>query len=380
MFRLSVFEHLSVRLTMAFLLAAILGVALVAVLAYRSTSSEFTAFLRHVETMESMMGGGMMGGMMGRQTFVQAERDFLGNLGRTLWIAGLGGVALAIFLGSLFTAQIVSPLSEVAAAARRIARGDLSQKVKIHGSSELVELGQSFNAMAATLSRDRELRQNLVADIAHELRTPLSVLQGNVEAMLDGVLEANAENLTSLHQETMLLARLVEDLRTLSLAEAGQLKFHPGATDLKELSSQVIDIFQAQSVTRNIKVELATPNDLPLVWADADRTAQVMRNLLSNAFRYTPEGGQVTVRLTPQRDGITVSVRDTGVGIPAEELPYIFERFYRVDRSRTRRTGGSGLGLAIVKQLIEAQGGHVSVESVVGKGSTFFFYLPFQAS
>ncbi|HEY83005.1 MAG TPA: HAMP domain-containing protein [Dehalococcoidia bacterium] len=377
MVKLGIFDRLSVRLTAAFLLAAILGVALVAVLAYRSTSSEFSAFIQHMEAMERMMGHGMMRGMMGGQTFAQAEREFLDNLGRTLWIAGLSGAALAMFLGYLFTRQIVAPLSKVSHAARRVAQGDLGQRVEIHGSGELAELGESFNLMAATLSRDQELRQNMVADIAHELRTPLSILQGNVEAMLDGVMEANAENLTLLHQEIVLLARLIEDLRTLSLAEAGQLRFQPQATDLKEVSRQVIDGFQAQMAAKKVNLRLEAPDDLPQAWVDPERIAQVMRNLLSNALRYTPESGDITVRLTPGSDGITVSVTDTGAGIAPKDLPYIFDRFYRVDRSRTRSTGGSGLGLAIVKQLVEAQGGRVWAESTPGKGSTFAFHVPY---
>jgi signal transduction histidine kinase len=169
---------------------------------------------------------------------------------------------------------------------------------------------------------------------------------------------------------------LVEDLRTISLAEAGQLRLKPQATDLKGVSWQVIEGFQTQLASKNINVGLEAPENLPQAWADPDRTAQVLRNLLSNAFHYTPEGGRITVRLASEADGVTVSVTDTGPGIPPEDLPRIFDRFYRVDRSRTRSTGGSGLGLAIVKQLVEAQGGSVWADSVMGKGSTFTFRLP----
>ncbi|MDP2931062.1 MAG: ATP-binding protein [Chloroflexota bacterium] len=364
------FNRLSVRLTAAFLLAATMGVALVAVLAYRTTSTGFTAFIGHLEAMQ-----GMMGGMMD-STVNQAALEFISNLGQTLWIAGLLGVALALLLGGLFTRQIVAPLGEVATAARRIAKGDLSQKVKIRGSNELADLGESFNTMAQTLSHDRQLRQNMVADIAHELRTPLSVLQANIEAMQDGVLEASAENLASLHQETSLLARLIEDLGTLSLADSGQLEFHPRATDLIKLSSQIMEGMRTQFTSKNVSLALEAPDSLVPVFVDPDRIEQVMRNLLSNAFRYTPEGGRVTLRLVTDSEGVVASVTDTGTGIPSEDLPHVFERFYRVDRSRTRRTGGSGLGLAIVKQLVEAQGGRVWATSQVGKGTTFFFRLP----
>ncbi len=373
---IKMFDRLSIRLTAAFLLAAVMGVALVAVLVNNSTSSDFNAFTRQMESMWQMMGGDMMGGMF---PFAQAAADFTNNLEQTLWIAGLSGAALAILLGYLFTRQIVAPLDRVTAAARRVAQGDLTQRVETSGSGELAELGKSFNQMAATLSRDQRLRQNMVADIAHELRTPLSILQGNVEAMLDGVMEANTENLNSLHQETKLLSRLIDDLRTLSLAEAGQLRFYPEATDMKEVSSQVIDGFQTQFATKNLKVGLEAAEDLPPAWVDSDRTAQVIRNLMSNAFNYTPEGGSITLRLTPGSEGITVSVIDTGSGIPADDLPHVFSRLYRVDRSRTRSTGGSGLGLAIVKQLVEAQGGSVWVESQPGQGATFSFLAPYHS-
>ncbi len=371
MSRESIFNRLSVRLTAAFLLAAILGVALVALLAYRSTSSDFSNFVNSMVASGCMSSGGMMGNIV-----VQAQGEFLDNLGRTLWIAGILGLVLAIVLGGLFTRQIVAPLGKVAAAARRMSQGDLRQRVDIGGTSELAELGESFNTMAEALGHDQELRHNMVADIAHELRTPLAIVRGNVEAMLDGVLATDAENLTSLHQETMLLTRLVEDLRTLSLAEEGQLKFQPEATDLAALARQVVDGFQTQFTAKSISVALESPERLLLAWADPDRTAQVMRNLLNNALNYTPEGGGITIKLTSDRESVIVSVVDTGAGIPPEDLPHIFDRFYRVDRSRTRSTGGSGLGLAIVKQLVEAQGGRVWVDSVMGKGSTFSFGLP----
>ncbi|MDO8715203.1 MAG: ATP-binding protein, partial [Dehalococcoidales bacterium] len=286
---------------------------------------------------------------------------------------------VAIFLGALFTRQIVAPLSKVTAAAKRVARGDFDQKVEIGGSGELDELGQSFNAMAATLDRDQKLRRNMVADIAHELRTPLTILQGNVEAMQDGFLPADTANLNSLHQETLLLTRLVEDLRTLSLAEAGQIEFRPKITDMRDLSKQVVDDFCLQMSAKNIALALEASDNLPEAWVDPERTAQVLRNLLSNAMHYTPEGGSIRVRLNPAADGVVVSVIDTGVGISPDDLAHVFDRFYRVDRSRTRSTGGSGLGLAIVKQLVEAQGGKVWAESIFGKGSTFSFQVPYPA-
>jgi signal transduction histidine kinase len=369
MTKFKTFNRLSVRLTTAFLLAATMGVALVAILAYRATSSGFTNFINHLQAMQGMMG--MMGG-----AFNEAALEFISNLSETLWLVGLLGVALALLLGWLFTRQIVAPLGEVATAARRIAKGDLTQKVRIRGSSELVELGESFNRMAETLSHDRELRQNMVADIAHELRTPLSVLQANIEAMQDGVLEASTESLASLHQETSMLARLIDDLRILSLAESGQLEFHPRNTDLKKLSSRIIEVMGLQFSSKNIDLALEVSDSLAQIFVDPDRIEQVLRNLLSNAYLYTPEGGRVMLKLITDGEDVVASVTDTGAGIPPKDLPHIFERFYRVDRSRTRRTGGSGIGLAIVKQLVEAMGGRVWATSEASKGSTFFFRLP----
>lgn len=367
----SFFNRLSTRLTAAFILSAVIGVVLVALLAYRYTSSDFSSFLHHIENMQ-----GMMGGMMGNQTVREIEQDFRGNLRQTLWIAGIAGLVFAIVLSAVITRQIVAPLSKAAAAAGRVAQGDFKQIVDIGGPAEFNQLGQAFNSMAATLERDKQLRRNMVADIAHELRTPLTVLQGNVEAMLDGVIPADLTHLTSLHQETLLLARLVEDLRTLSLAEAGQLEFRPKPVNLKNLSTQMIGSFRSLLNSKNINAEIEGSDNLPEINVDPERTAQALRNLVNNAIHYTPEGGSIHIVMNAENDGVKLSVADTGIGIAPEDLPRLFDRFFRVDRSRTRITGGSGLGLAIVKQLIEAQGGRVWAESTPGKGSTFSFWLP----
>ena len=367
---MKVLDRLSVKLTLAFVLAAVLGVVLVALLTYRSTSSEFGVYVGHMGGAGRMMGGE-------RGAFSEAEKEFLDNLGQTLWIAGGSGVALAILLGGIFARNIIAPLDKVTSAAKRIAQGDLEQRVDIQGSGEVAELGESFNGMAETLSRDRDLRQNMIADIAHELRTPLSILQGNTEAMIDGVMKPDAENLGSIHQETLHLAQMVDDLRTLSLAEAGQLKYHLQNVNISEVVTTVMEGYKAQLAGSSIHAMIKTEEGLPTVWADPDRIAQVIRNLLGNAIKYSPEGSSITFRLTAGRDGVKVSVIDDGIGIPAEDLPHVFDRFYRVDRSRSRSTGGSGLGLAIVKQLVEAQDGHVWAESTSTKGSTFSFLLPY---
>ena len=381
MFKLTIFDRLSVRLTTAFLLAAILGIALVAVLAYRSTSSDFSTFLTHVEDMDRMMGGGMMGG----QAFAQAERDFRDNLGQTLWIAGLFGVALAIFLGSLFTRQIVAPLDKETMAARRLAQGDLGQRVDIGGSGEIAELGRSFNLMASSLDGSQQSRRRLMADIAHELRTPLTVIEGTVDGVLDGIFKPDAEHLGSIKEQALLLTHLINDLRDLSSAESGQLQLELVPTNMVELVNRKLSQVELKAREKNIRLRLNAPQGVPRVYVDPVRMEQVIANLMTNAIRHTPAGGSVTVAIETMKGDssrqidkphLVISVADSGEGIAPEHLRHIFERFYRVEHSRSRSEGGTGLGLAIVKQMTQAHGGKVWAKSEAGKGSIFYVALP----
>ncbi len=363
----SYWNSLSFRLSAAFLVISASGIALAAVLAYRSGYTELDTFINHM--------GGMMGGMMG-YPLQQARQEYLAGIASFLWVAGAAGVVLSLVLGWLFSRQIAQPLDRIAGAAHKVASGDLDQKVETAGYGEVQDLGESFNNMAATLRRDREVRRNMMADIAHELRTPLSVLQGNIEGMIDGVLPQSRETLDILHGETLELSRLVEDLRTLSLAEAGQLKFELQPVDLGRLVERVADGFRAVAASRKISIELSSAPNLPPVSADPDRTAQVLRNLIDNALKFSPDAGRLDIAVKSDKSGVTVSVADHGPGIPEKSLPLVFERFYRVDPSRSRATGGSGLGLAIARQLIEAQSGTIKAESKPGEGSTFSFTLP----
>lgn len=372
-------DRLSVRLVIGFIIAAIVGVALVSFFTYRAASSNFNQFVSQVNTMDQMMGGGQgMGrGMMAR--LARPIQDFRYDLRRSVWIAGILGAGLAGILGALIAVSIVKPLSKLSLAAKRVRQGDLTARVEPEGSEELSELSESFNSMAAALERDRELRHNMVADIAHELRTPLSVLRGNVEAMLDGVTEPTKENLQSLHEETLLLGRLVEDLRTLTLAEAGQLDLHPETTDMGDLARQTSRSMEAEASARGVGIAVSVASGTPQAHVDGGRTTQALRNLLANAIRYSPRGSAVTVSVSSDARGVVATVKDAGPGIAPEDVPHLFERFFRADRSRSRATGGSGLGLAIVKQLVEAQGGQVWAQSEPGKGSEFSFRVPFAA-
>ena len=289
---------------------------------------------------------------------------------------GIAGV-IALLMGSLLFFQVTLPMRRLSRAAQGIAAGDLSQRV-LTSDDEVGQVARSFNAMAESLQRMEHQRQNMVADIAHELRTPLSVIQGNVEAMLDGVLPASPEELESIHQETVLLNRLIGDLRTLSLAEAGQLALDKQPLDLGELVTRVAEKYrlraEEQSVTLSVQV---TPN-LPQVSADAGRIEQALVNLTENALRYgaSDAGGRVTLGAHAVANGVETWVSDTGPGIAPEDLPHVYERFWRSGKSRNRQTSGSGIGLALVKQLVEAHDGRVSVESAPGQGATFRIVLP----
>lgn len=370
---------LTIKITLAFLVVAVVGVGVVALLVSRATTTEFQDYLQHTRMMQEAIGvpGSMMSGMM--RPLGAVERGFLDAMRNSLWLAGAIAVGMAVALSLFIARRLVAPLRQLTHAAKRVAAGDLSQRVAVSSRDEMGDLAGAFNSMAQALQRNEELRRHLVADIAHELRTPLTVLQGNLEAMLDGVVEPTPANLASLHNEILLLSRLVADLGTLSLAEAGRLELHRAPGNLAALVERTVAASEAQAQERGIVLSLEMAKTTPPVLMDQDRVSQVLRNLLSNAFRYTPSGGSVRVQVSPSQDGVgmmKVCVADTGSGIPAEEVPYIFDRFYRADKSRTRATGGSGIGLAIVKQLVEAHGGRVWAESVPGKGSTFHFTLP----
>ena len=326
------------------------------------------------------------------------EQGFLDQVNRALLLAGALAGGLSILLGLGLSRGLTAPLARLTVAARRIAGGDLSQRVSETGSAEIAALGRAFNQMAADLEKAEELRRNLVADVAHELRTPLSVLQGNLRAILDGVYPLEQAEIAALYDETRLLSRLVDDLHELAQAEAGQLHLDLRPTDLAEVIQTTVANFAIAAEAKEVRLTTDLADGLPPVLADPDRLAQIMRNLLSNALRHTPEAGQIAVSAavlpsTPVMSpsislrtsavegppAVRIVVADTGEGIPADDLPHVFDRFWRASGemgSRSREQGGSGLGLTIARHLVQAHGGEMGVESEVGQGSRFWFSLP----
>jgi two-component system OmpR family sensor kinase/two-component system sensor histidine kinase BaeS len=275
---------------------------------------------------------------------------------------------LTVVIGLLLTRRMVLPLAEVTAAAKEVADGDLSARVRVEGPDDLKILSDSFNQMADALERNDRERRDMLADIAHELRTPLTVLRGKLEGILDGIYPADQEHIVPALEETYLLERLVDDLRLLTLAESRQLPFEKKELDLNDLSRHVISLFQAQAEENKIHLELEGDEIHPQALLDPQRTEQVIGNLIGNALRYVPEGGRVWVDVRRDGDTVLVSVNDNGPGVPEDELPHLFNRFWRGDKSRARASGGAGLGLAIARQLVEAQGGRISAANLPGGG------------
>ena len=299
-----------------------------------------------------------------------------GAIGRFFLWGGLLAIAIALLLTFVLSRRILAPVKALTQAARRLGKGDFSQRVHVRDKGEVGELAQSFNSMADDLERAEQLRRNMVADAAHELRTPLSNIRGYLEAIRDGIMKPDADTIRSLDEEASSLSRLVDDLQELSLADAGKLKLICRKEDISKLINEAVAALQPQAAAKGLMLAVELPEKLPLVDIDSHRIKQVLRNLLENAVAHTSRGGSITVEAGQQGNQIKVSVVDTGEGIPAKDLPNIFERFYRVDKSRARATGGSGLGLTIAKRLVEAHGGRIEARSKPKKGSRFTFTLP----
>ncbi len=335
--------------------------------------------------MEKTVAVEVNGEMVGRVLFAfpagplsmreSPESTFLRSVNRAIIFGAVGSTFVALLLGLLLARTISRPVRALTEATQRIAQGELGLQVEVRSKDELGELGLSFNQMSGDLARSSELRRQMTADIAHDLRTPLSVILGYTEALADDKLQGTPEIYGVMHEEARHLQHLIDDLRTLSLADSGELSLQRQPIAPRELLERVAATHRAKAADKQIAVQVQAGADLPTIDVDPDRMVQILNNLMSNALRFTPEGG--AIRLGAKSDGgmVYLSVQDNGAGIAQADLPNIFARFYRGDKVRNVEEGESGLGLAIAKSLVEAHGGTISIESGLGAGTTFTIAL-----
>ena len=307
------------------------------------------------------------------------ELEFIERINLTLLYGALIGAVIALLLGIFLSRTLTRPIRELTRATHAISEGDLAQEVPVRTNDELGELAQAFNKMSSELSRSVNTRRQMTADIAHELRTPLSLILGHAEAVHDGVLPPTRENFEIIREEATRLEHLVNDLRTLSLADAGELSIALQTVDPSRLVQEVAALYQYETQRKNITLELEIDTPLPDIEVDPGRMTQVLTNILDNATRHTPEGGRITLSAKQAGDFVELAIQDSGPGVPAGSVDRIFERFYRIDASRQRddgTPGGSGLGLAIARSIVQAHNGQLSAESEAGKGLKIIIRLP----
>lgn len=309
------------------------------------------------------------------------QRQFQVVVQQALVVSGFAALVAAVVVSLFVSRRVVEPLHALSTVSRRLAQGFYRERTLITSDDELADLSKSVNQLAETLDQTEKRRMNLLADVTHELRTPLATIEGYAEGLIDGVVPSDRQTFSLIRHEANRMRRLIEDLELLSRAEAGRIPITPQEFDLRALLDQLMIQFQPQFDVDSMVLELEAAATLPLVWADPDRVSQVLINLLTNAFRYTGSGGRVTLRANAYDERMLISVSDSGIGITPEHLPHLFERFYRVDKSRARASGGSGIGLTISRHLVYAQGGEIWAESAgLGHGATFHFTLPLAVS
>jgi signal transduction histidine kinase len=307
------------------------------------------------------------------------EKAYLERTNQALTYAALGAALLALIVGFLLARTLTRPLRALTDATEKMADGELNQQVTVNSKDEIGELADSFNRMSREVAKANQLRKQMTADIAHDLRTPLTVIAGYVESMRDGDLAPTPERLDSIYAEIERLQRLVADLRLLAVTDAGELRLNLAPVNVASLLERVAASFKLSAEQKGISLTVQTDENLPDLTADESRLDRVLSNLVSNALRHTPRGGSISILATRNIQSVLISVEDTGEGIPPADLPHIFDRFYRADKSRTDADGASsGLGLAIAKALVEAHGGRIWAEAVVGDGTNFEIELPFK--
>jgi signal transduction histidine kinase len=364
---------LVLKILISYLVIVVVGVI---VLASAAEAVAPASFARHIARMQALQGSSPA-------LTADLFANYQAAVNESLFFATSAAVLAAVAVSLFVSRRIVGPIREMMLASQRIATGRYHERVEVTSEDELGELARSFNQMAAILEQTELRRLELIGNVAHELRTPLASIRGTMEGLIDGVLPAEPATFQLVYREAARLQRLVQDLQDLSRVEAGQVKLSRRPTSVASLIQVAIDRLQPQFEDKGVTIAAHIPAGLPPVLADEDRIGQVLLNLIGNALQYTPAGGRVRVSVDWQPgDGsqatqLVVSIDDTGIGITAEHLSQIFERFYRVDKSRSRAGGGSGIGLTIARRLVELHGGRIWAESAgPGQGSTFYFTLP----
>ena len=323
-----------------------------------------------------MMGGGMgMGGMHHRMMLGAAERTFVESYHQSLWWIGFLFAGVGMVVSYFLSGNITRPLRQLSQAAEKIRQGDLKQEVPVDTQDEVGQLAEVFNQMSAELAANESNRQEFLANIAHELKTPLAVLQGHLESMLDGVEEPEPEKLFSMQEEVMRLTRLVGDLRDLSLAQVHRLELHLQPVDLDEKVERAADMLEPLLEEKRLHFVKNMAPSLPVRQLDPDRVNQILYNLITNAIRYTHPGTSILLKTEPAGDRVRLTIADEGPGIAPEDLPHVFEQFYRGDKSRNRASGGSGIGLSLAKSFVEAQGGTITARNRKEGGAEFVVEL-----
>jgi histidine kinase len=348
-------------------LAAVMAVVTIVALAIRSIALSATRV--HMQEMGQVMGG--MAGMMS-----DLEEAVSQGMTEALLGGGVAAVVVAVVASYLVSGWLVGVIGRVAHAAKRIAAGEYGQRVAYEADDEIGELARSFNEMAARLEETEQVRRELLGTISHELRTPLTNIQGYMEGLIDGVVPEEPATYQRVYLEASRLARLVTDIERLSRVEAGVEPVEPKPLPTSRVVLESVERLRPQFEQKPLELVTELAPGLPRVMADEDKLIQVLVNLMANSFKYTPAGGRVTVRAGAAGTQVRLEVEDTGEGIPGEDLPHIFERFYRVDKSRSAAGGGAGIGLAVTKSLVERMGGSIRAESRLGEGTTVTFLLP----
>lgn len=367
-------RHLATKFFISYLIVILIGIVVLI------TATEFivpSAFDRHMAEMTALMG----------PSASELENNLFTNfnnaVNESLLFSALAAFIAAVIVSLFISRQVVAPVRRIMVASQHIAEGHYSERVQIPGNpdkedmDELAQLSQSFNQMTLALEKAETLRKQLIGDIAHELRTPLSIIKGSMEGLIDGVLPAGKDTYFQVHQEAERLQRLVDDLQDLNRVESGAIRLTRESTSIKGLIENTAKRLSRQFEEKGVSLGLDIPDGIPQVSVDTDRIGQVFINLIGNSLQFTPTGGSVLISGEEQNSQILIKISDTGIGLSADNISKIFTRFYRVDKSRSRAGGGSGIGLTIAKHLVESHGGKIGAESEgLGKGSTFWVLLP----